>query len=393
MEINENSYLNSLGGYAFAEVDRAKEKVIAEKGEDYLIDFGVGDPTDPTPPIAREKAACEALTEPDQGYPSYSGEAFFREAVADWLQRRFDVKLDPATEITATLGSKQSVFCLPMAFVDPGDVVLIPDPGYPPYTTGTLQRGGEPAFMPLKPENNFLPDLEAVSSKTARQAKVMWLNSPNNPTTKVAPPEYYRKAVEFCREHEILLCSDEAYSEMYYDRQPPTSLFAVDGGLKSGLIFHSLSKRSNMTNYRVGFVAGREKFLKPYQEVQTNLHSGQAQILQAAAAAAFSEEEHVQEMREMYSRRRDTLLPYLREAGFRDLFAEGTFYVWARVPAQSSSLELTQKLLKDAGINTTPGQALAQQPENGADFVRFALIQDRETTETAGQRIAELEFS
>ncbi len=393
MQIEESNYLNSLGGYAFAEVDKAKEKVIAEKGEEYLIDFGVGDPTDPTPPVAREKAAVEALSKPSQGYPSYSGEDFFREAVSAWFEQRFEVELNPETEITATLGSKQAVFCLPMAYINPGDVVLIPDPGYPPYTTGTLQRDGKPVFMPLKPENDFLPELEAIDSETAKQAKILWLNSPNNPTTKVIPPEFYEKAISFCKKHEILLCSDEAYSEMYYDREPPTSLFAVDGGREVGLIFHSLSKRSNMTNYRVGFVAGREKFLEPFKKVQTNLHSGQAQILQAAAAAALSEENHVREMRRMYARRRDTLLPYLEEAGFREIYAEGTFYIWARVPTNQTSVEVSRLLLEETGINTTPGKALGQQPENGAGFIRFALIQNLEKTEQAGKRIASLQLS
>lgn len=386
---NESNFLENIGGYAFAEVDKAKEKVVEKHGEDYLLDFGVGDPTDPTPPVAREAAAVEALETPDDGYPSYDGEEEFRRAVSEWFEKRFDVKLDPGTEITATLGSKQAVFCLPMAFINPGDTVLIPDPGYPPYTTGTLQRGGEPEYMPLAPENDFLPDLGRIDPGTAGDAKLLWLNSPNNPTSKIIPPEFYREAIKFCEENDIILLSDEAYSEMYYDQEPPVSLFNVEGGLENGLVVHSLSKRSNMTNYRIGFVAGRSKFLDLYKEVQTNVHSGQAQVLQKAAIGAFSDEEHVEEMRRMYLRRRDELVPPLKKAGFGEVYAEGGFYVWAEVPEGMDSIEATQLLLEKSGINTTPGRALGQIPENGDRFIRFALVQNREKTREAGRRIAE----
>ena len=390
MTLKESSFLNSIGGYAFAEVDKAKQKAREQHGEDYIIDLGVGDPTDPTPPVAREAAAVEALTHPDEGYPSYIGEGFFREAVSSWYKKRFGVSLDPETEITATLGSKQSVFCLPMALIDEGDVVLIPDPGYPPYTTGTLQRGGEPYHMPLEAENEFLPELEEIPGEIIDRAKILWLNSPNNPTSKIIPKTYYEHAINFCRENDILLLSDEAYSEMYYDNEPPTSLFQCNGGMQQGLVVHSLSKRSNMTNYRVGFVAGQEDYVQLYRDVQTNMHSGQAQVLQAAAAAALGDEEHVGKMREMYMNRRDSLLPYLNEAGFRNIYAEGGFYVWAQLPENISSVEATGQLLKEAGVNTTPGAALAQNPEYGEDFIRFALIQNVEQTNEAGERISGL---
>lgn len=393
MDFEQSSFLNGIGGYAFAEVDQAKEKAREEYGEDFIIDLGVGDPTDPTPPVAREAGAVEGLTHPDEGYPSYIGEDFFREAVSQWFEKRFGVALDPETEITATLGSKQSVFCLPMALIDAGDVVLIPDPGYPPYTTGTLQRGGEPYHMPLKAENDFLPELEEIPVETVEKAKILWLNSPNNPTSKIIPEEYYERAIEFCRTHGILLISDEAYSEMYYENEPPTSLFQCDGGMDQGLVVHSLSKRSNMTNYRVGFVAGQADYVQLYRDVQTNMHSGQAQVLQAAAAAALGDEDHVSDMREIYMERRDTLLPYLEQAGFRNIYAEGGFYVWAQLPEEVSSVKATGQLLKETGVNTTPGAALAQNPKYGDNFIRFALIQNVERTEEAGERIAQIELS
>ncbi len=393
MQLNSSSFLSNLDSYAFAEVDRARRSVIEQKGEDYLLDFGVGDPTDPTPPIAREAAVIHALSAPDQGYPSYNGEDFFRQAVADWFNRRFGVELNPETEITATPGSKQAVFSLPMAFVNPGDTVLIPDPGYPPYTTGTVQRGGKPFYLPLKPENNFLPDLEEIPTAVADKAAIFWLNSPNNPTTKIIPPDYFERAIAFCRRHEIILCSDEAYSEMYYDEnKPPGSLLNLPDAKEVGLVFHSLSKRSNMTNYRVGFVAGNQRLVELYKQVQTNIHSGQAQLLQSAATAAYTDEQHVIQMRQLYKQRRDLLLPQLEKAGFRNLYADAGFYVWAQTPASLDGTSLCQLLLDRAGINTTPGPALAQQPENGSDFVRFALIQNLEKTAEAGRRISELQL-
>lgn len=392
INVSESDYLRSIGGYAFAEVDKAYDQALETHGEDYMIDFGVGDPTDPTPPEAREAAAVKALEDPSQGYPSYVGQDDFREAVSTWFDRRFDVKLDADSEITATLGSKQAVFCMPMAFVDEGDAVLVPDPGYPPYTSGTKQRGADPVFMPLRPENDFLPDLTAIDPEDAERAKIMWLNSPNNPTTKIIPEDFYEEAVEFCQDHDILLCSDEAYSEMYYENNVPTSLFQVDGGRVTGLVVHSLSKRSNMTNYRIGFVAGRPEYLDKFKRVQTNMHSGQAQILQAAAVGAYSDEDHVEEMRSMYGKRRRTLLPYLEEAGFGAIHAEGGFYVWAEVPEGLDSVETTKRLLEDAGINTTPGSALGQNPEFGDNYIRFALIQSAKRTEEAGKRLVDLEL-
>ncbi len=389
MELKESNYLGSLDPYAFAEVDKARKKAEKEYPEK-IIDFGVGDPTEPTPSVAVAEGIQEAVLNPENGYPSYEGEPRFREAVSNWFQRRFGVKMDPETEITATLGSKQAVFALPMAFVNPDDVVLIPDPGYPPYTTGAKQRGANIEFMPLTEENNFLPNLDNISPETAEKARLMWINYPNNPTTKIAPEEFYEKAIEFCQENNILLISDEAYSEMYYEEEnKPLSLFNVKEGLEVGLVFHSLSKRSNMTNYRIGFVTGKKELLDPFKEVQTNLHSGQAQILQFAAVGALSDEQHVEKMRGFYKEKKKTLVPALKETGFLEVYSEGTFYVWAKVPKENSSLEAVKKMLNEKGLNTTPGEALAKTSEPGKQFVRFALVPSIEKTREAANRLKE----
>lgn len=387
MTIETSSYLRSLEPYAFAEVDKARKKAEKEYPE-AVIDFGVGDPTEPTPAVAVAEGIKEAVMNPDRGYPSYAGEQEFREAVSDWFKKRFGIRLNPQEEITATLGSKQAVFTLPMAYVDKEDAVLIPDPGYPPYTTGTKQRGAEPVHMPLKEENDFFPTLEEINQEKIEKAKIMWINYPNNPTTKIASEEFLKKAIDFCKENDILLVSDEAYSEMYFDKdKKPLSIFNIDGGMETGLVFHSLSKRSNMTNYRIGFVAGRKENLDPFKQVETNLHSGQAQILQWAAIGALSNEEHVEKMRGLYRKKRDVLKPALKESGFSKVHSEGTFYLWSKIPENYTSLETVKNLLQETGINTTPGSALTKSTDAGKGFIRFALVPSVEKTREASERI------
>lgn len=389
MDIGRSEYLKSLEPYAFAEVDKARKRAEKKYPGD-VLDFGVGDPTEPTPAVAVAEGIKEAAIHPERGYPSYRGEIEFREAVSAWLERRFGVKMDPEEEITATLGSKQAVFSFPMAYANRGDAILIPDPGYPPYTTGTKQRGAEPIFMPLKEENDFLPPLGDIGEENAERAKIMWINYPNNPTTKIAPKEFLKRVVDFCEDNNVLLVSDEAYTEMYYEEdKKPISLFNVEGGTEVGLVFHSLSKRSNMTNYRIGFVTGKKDLLDPFREVQTNLHSGQAQILQRAAVGALSDEIHVEEMRNLYREKRKALIPALQEAGFPEVYAEGTFYLWAKIPESSSSLEAVKDLLGEKGLNATPGEALAHLPEVGKQFLRFALVPSIEETNEAAERLKE----
>lgn len=388
MRIEESDYLNSIRPYAFAEVDKTRRRAKKEY-PDEILDFGVGDPTEPTPAVAVSEGIKKAVTSPESGYPSYEGESEFREAVSAWLEKRFGVEMDPKSEITATLGSKQAVFSFPMAYIDRGDVVLIPDPGYPPYTTGTKQRGGKPVYMPLKEENDFLPQLEKIKESDVKNAKIMWLNYPNNPTTKIAPKKFLRKTVDFCRDNEIILVSDEAYSEMYYNEKKPISLLNVKGAREVGIVFHSLSKRSNMTNYRIGFVTGRKKLLDPFKKVQTNLHSGQAQILQSAAIGALSDEIHVKKMRDLYREKRKTLIPALLYAGFSKIYSEGTFYLWAKLPNGFSSVNAVKILLKEKGINTTPGSALAHSCEDSDRFLRFALVPSIKKTEKVAERLRE----
>lgn len=390
-KMEKSNYLDSLDPYAFAEVDKARAKA-EEEFPKKILDFGVGDPTEPTPAVAVTEGIKEAVTNPEKGYPSYDGEKEFRKTVSRWFKNRFGVDLNPKTEITATLGSKQAVFTFPMAYVDQGDAVLIPDPGYPPYTTGAKQRKAKPVYLPLKEKNDFLPIFDEIGREEAEKAKIMWINYPNNPTTKIASKKFFKRAIEFCEENDIMLLSDEAYSEMYYnENRKPVSLFNIDGGMENGLVFHSLSKRSNMTNYRIGFVTGREEILNPFKEVQTNIHSGQAQILQHAAIGALSDEKHVKKMRKMYRKKRDIILPALEEAGFPRVYSEGTFYLWAKIPKSETSVEVVKRMLKEVGINATPGESLCKSNEEGKKFVRLALVPSIEETEDAAERLKKQE--
>ncbi len=387
--IAPSSFIKEMRPYAFAEIDKAKDE-LERRGID-IIDFGVGDPASPTPNIVR--SACKKAVEKRacSGYPSYQGSWEFRSAVARWFKRRFGVSLDPNEELTATLGSKEAIFTLPLAYVDPGDVVLVPDPGYPPYTAGTMARQGRCLYLALEEGRSFLPDLSAVPSSELKKAKLLWINYPNNPTTKIATRQFLKEAVDFCADHHILLASDEAYSEIFFDERP-TSVLTVQGADEVSLVFNSLSKRSSMTGYRIGFVAGRKDLLSPFKKVQTQVHSGVPTFIQDAAVAALSDEAHVTRLRQQYREKRDALVRSLKSIGLESVYAEATFYVWARTPEGYDSVRFSQHLLSNAHINTVPGTALSQATTAGDLFVRFALVPSLRRTREACSRIENLEF-
>jgi LL-diaminopimelate aminotransferase len=305
------------------------------------------------------------------------------------MENRFGVTLDPETEITSTAGSKEGVFHFPLAFLDPGDVALIPNPGYPPYQRGTLFAGGEPYFLSLVPENGFLPDLDAVPQDVRRRAKLLWLNYPNSPSGRVAPPSFYEKAVAFGREHGILVVSDEAYSEIYFG-DPPVS--ALEFGREGVAAFFSLSKRSAMTTYRVGWMCGDRDAVAAFRKVKTNLDSGTPTFIQDAAEAALSDETHVAAMRESYRRKRDVLAGAFRDVGFPDCAPEATLYIWQRLPEGTDSETFCKKLLDPSvAMVATPGPWISDPMPDGSNpgegYVRFALVPPLEKVEEAAERI------
>jgi LL-diaminopimelate aminotransferase len=385
--------VRDLGAYAFAEVDRQVQEL--KKAGIEPTDFGVGDPTDPTPTLVRE-ACKEALDRrATYGYPSYIGDISFREAASDWIHRRFGVRLDPATEITSTIGSKEAIFHFPLGFLDPGDVAIGPTPGYPPYARGTAFAGGEPYHVPLRKENGFLPDLTEIPESVWEKAKILWLCYPNSPTGAMATRDLYEQALTYSRKYGTLVVSDEAYTDIYFSEERPLSLIEV---VREGAVsFFSLSKRSAMTGYRVGFLAGDPSIVEVFRKVKTNIDSGTPTFVQDAAVAALADEDHVARMRQEYRDRRDVLVDALRDAGLPECRPDAALYVWQEAPAGVSDLQLAKALLSpDVAIVTTPGTWIAEPTvagENpGEGRVRFALVPSMEATRAAAERIRSLDL-
>ncbi|MFP4029366.1 MAG: aminotransferase class I/II-fold pyridoxal phosphate-dependent enzyme [Candidatus Brocadiia bacterium] len=388
MEIVPSQRVQSIGSYAFAEVDE-KVKQLEKEGIE-PIDFGVGDPTIPPPPIVRDAVKEGVETHKTAGYPSYIGMDCYRETIARWTEDRFGVSLDPEKEITSSIGAKEGVFNFAEGFVDPGDTVIVPTPGYPPYTRGTIFAEGEVFYVPVLPENNYLIDLDDIPGQVADAARIIWVNYPNSPTGAVAPREYLEKIVEFGQNHNIIVASDEAYSEIYYTEEPPISMLEV--GREGVVVFQSLSKRSAMTGYRVGWVAGDRRIVEIFKKVKTNIDSGTANFVQEAAIAALNDEEHVCESRELYRQKRDLLADALVDSGLPDCRPEATIYLWQSVPEGHTSVDFATSLLDpDIAVVTTPGAWISNETRDGLNpgegFVRFALVPSLKNVEKAAERI------
>ena len=375
--------LKKLPPYLFKEIDRKKAEVRA-RGVD-IIDLGIGDPDLPTPPHiieALKKAAEDPAT---HRYPSYSGMGDFKEAVAKWYQERFGVELDPDTEVISLIGSKEGIAHFPLAFVNPGDVALVPAPAYPVYNIATMFAGGESYFMPLLSENRFLPDLDAIPDKITSRARIMFINYPNNPTSAVADLDFFRKVVEFARDNNILVCHDAAYTEMAFDGYRPPSFLAADGAKEVGIEFHSLSKTYNMTGWRIGFAVGNREAIDGLGAIKSNIDSGVFQAVQMAGIEAIrGDQSCVRDMVQVYSRRRDLMVKGLQDVGFEVESPRATFYLWIKVPEGYTSSDLTECLLEDAGLVVTPGNGFG---EPGEGYFRIALTQKRERLAEAVQRL------
>jgi LL-diaminopimelate aminotransferase len=375
--------LSNLPPYLFARIDAMKAEK-ARSGAD-IIDLGVGDPDLPTPPHVVE-ALCAAARDPaNHHYPSYAGMPAFREAVAGWYGRRFGVDLDPGTEVLALMGSKDGIAHVPEAFVNPGDVVLAPSPGYPVYRTSTLFAEGVLHELPLTTENNFLPDLDAVPADVARRAKLIFVNYPNNPTSAVAPPSFYDEVVAFAREHGIVVVSDNAYSEIAYDGYRAPSFLETDGASEVGVEMHSLSKTYNMTGWRIGMAVGNPEILAGLGRVKTNVDSGVFDAVQHAGIAALSgPQDCVAAACRIYEERRDVLVRGLRSLGYDLTAPKATFYVWLPV---EDSMAFAARLLDEAAIVATPGVGFGP---HGEGYVRFALTRPVERIEEALSRMEAL---
>ncbi|ADC64977.1 LL-diaminopimelate aminotransferase [Ferroglobus placidus DSM 10642] len=372
--------LKALPPYLFAELDEMKRKKVLE-GVD-VIDFGVGDPDLPTPRHIVEEMQRAVEKEENHKYPSYEGKLEFREAVAEFYGRRKKVDLNPETQVIALIGSKEGIAHLPLAFVNPGDVVLVPDPGYPVYYSSAILAEGRPYKVPLKEENEFLPDLESIPDEVARKAKIFFLNYPNNPTTAVAEMEFIKECVDFCIDNDIILAHDAAYSEIAFDYRPK-SFLEYEDAFECTIEFGSLSKTYNMTGWRIGYAVGNEEIIKGLLKVKTNVDSGVFQAIQDAAIVALRGDDSViEENNRVYKERRDVLVEGLRKLGFEVEKPKATFYVWLRV--NGSSIEFAKNLLDKAGVLVTPGVGFG---EYGEGYVRFALTRSVERIKEALERM------
>lgn len=375
--------IKTLPPYLFAAIDKMKQAAIA-RGVD-IINLGIGDPDLPTPSPIIESLAQAAKNPKHHQYPSYEGMLSFRQAVANWYQRRFAVTLDPGDEVLTLIGSKEGIGHIHLAFIDPGDVVLVPSPGYPVYPVGTSFCGGVSHFMPLTKANGFLPDLTAIPKDVARKAKMMWLNSPNNPTSVVMTKDYFKRVVDFAQEHRIIVCHDAAYSEIYYDGKRPASFMEVDGAKDVGVEFHSLSKTYNMTGWRLGFVVGNKEIVAGLGKVKSNLDSGVFEAVQAAGMTALGLDDAVTDaIRKTYQERRDTLIPGLKSLGLDVDAPAAAFYVWVTVPKGYTSASFTAHLLEKAGIVTTPGNGFGLP---GEGYIRMTVCTSKERLAEAVERM------
>ena len=380
--------LKALPPYLFKEIDALCQEARA-RGVD-IIDLGVGDPDTPTPEFIL-KALVDAVPDPaNHQYPSYVGMKEFRAAVAEYYQKRHDLNLDPNREVLTLIGSKEGIAHLPLAFINPGDVALVPEPGYPVYHIGTMFAGGSTHFMPLLEKNAFLPDLDAIPPDLAERARLLFVNYPNNPTGAVAGLDFYEKAVAYAKKHDIILVSDAAYSELAYDGYQPPSVLSVPGAMDVAVEVNSLSKTYNMTGYRIAWAAGRAEIVDALGRVKSNIDSGAYQAVQQAGIAALRQgDASIRALQEMYRKRRDVFVKGLNEAGITVAPPKATFYLWVKAPAGTNSATFAKRLLTEAGIVGTPGNGFGP---SGEGYVRFTLTQDEQRLAEAANRIKAIGF-
>jgi LL-diaminopimelate aminotransferase len=376
--------IKNLPPYLFAAIDKAKQEARA-RGVD-VIDLSVGDPDLPTPAHIVEALRQAAEDTSNHQYPSYEGKLTFRTAVADWYKRTFNVDLDPRDEVLTLIGSKEGIAHAPLAFINPGDVALIPDPAYPVYRTATAFAGGEPVIMPLLKENKFLPDLEAIPADVARRAKIMFLNYPNNPIGATADRSFFQELVDFAREYNIIVMHDNPYSEIYYEGQRSLSLLEIDGAKDVAVEFHSLSKTYNMTGWRIGSVVGNSEVVAGIGKIKSNIDSGTFGAVQDAGIAALrSPDRVVDDIRKIYQHRIEILYQALRDLGLELEKPRATLYLWAWV--DGSSIQYAERLLEKTGIVATPGLGFGKY---GEGYIRFSITQQTKRIEEAVVRLEKM---
>jgi LL-diaminopimelate aminotransferase len=378
-----SSRLGKLAPYPFVEISR----IIARKraaGAD-VVTFGIGDPDLPTPQPIIDRLLKASQDPPNHRYPETDGLPELRRAMAHWYEQRFGVKLDPDTEVLPLIGAKEGIGHAAFCFLDPGDLALVPDPAYPVYGVGTMFAGGESHVMPLTQENGWLPALDAIPPDVADAARAMWLNYPNNPTSAVATPEDFASAIAFCREHDIALLHDAAYSEIGYDGYRAGSFLQVDGAKDVGIEFHSLSKTYNMTGWRIGMAVGNAEMIKALFQIKANLDSGIPQAIQEMAMEALTgPQDCIDHNIATYQWRRDRVISALKRIGLPVEVPQASLYVWPRIPQGFTSAEFAARLLDEIDVVVTPGSSYGR---NGEGYIRLSLTTPNEQVEKGCQRL------
>ncbi len=383
MRFEKSERLKRLPPYLFVEIDKAKKKA-RDEGRD-IIDLGVGDPDIPTPRFiidALNSAARDPATHRyslDQGIPE------FRSAAARWLKNRFGISMDADREIYPLIGSKEGIAHIPLAFINPGDAVLVPDPCYPPYRSGTIFAGGEIVYMPLVENNKFLPDLKSINHHLLHKARMMFINYPNNPTAAVCDKKFLKGVVDFAGKRGIIICCDAAYSEITFDGYKSPSIFEIEGAEDVAVEFHSLSKTFNMTGWRIGFACGNAGIIEGLAKVKSNIDSGVFCAIQRAGAAALDNyDKHIKSVIKIYEERRNILVDGLNSIGLKTERPKATFYVWTKVPPRYTSATFAGALLENCDIVATPGNGFG---EHGEGYVRMAVTVDKRRIMEAVERI------
>jgi LL-diaminopimelate aminotransferase len=377
------SRIDRVPPYLFVEISR---KIAAKRAQGIeVISFGIGDPDIPTPDNIVEKLRETALDPPNHRYPETDGLPEFRQEVADWYQRRFGLSIHPDKETLPLIGAKEGIGHAALCFIEPGDIALVPDPGYPVYSVGTWFAGGECHWMPLLEENGWLPDLDAIPEEVAQKATVMWLNYPNNPTGAIADLEFFKKAVDFGRKYDVAILHDASYSEVAYDGYRPISFLQTPGAMEVGAEFHSLSKSYNMTGWRLGMLVGNEEIIKAMMVVKSNIDSGVPNAIQYMGIEAMRmSQDAIDDRNAIYQHRRDRVVSVLQEIGLEAIPPKASLYVWTRTPAGYSSSEFTELLLEECDIVVTPGNGYGKY---GEGYIRLSLTINNEDMEKGLARL------
>ena len=379
--------LSTLPPYLFAAIDKAKAEVAAT-GMD-IISLGIGDPDLPTPDFIIEALSEGAKKPVNHQYPSYVGMLAYRQAVADWYKQRFNVDLDPDSEVVSLIGSKEGIAHFPLAYINPGDLALVATPNYPVYGIATGFAGGEVEYLPLLEENDFLVDLDAVDNDTWAKAKMIFVCYPNNPTSATATRDFYERLIEKAKEFNVIIVSDAAYTEVYYDPEnKPISILECEDAKDVCIEFHSLSKTYNMTGWRVGMAVGNASLVSGLGKIKENVDSGIFQAVQEAGIAALKDgEPYAEKFRAIYKERRDVMSAALNKAGIRHRVPDASFYLWCNTPEGFTSSEFVTNVLKQTGVVLTPGQGFGTP---GEGYFRISLTVNNDLLEEAVSRISKL---